>query len=461
MWVLLGVCSVFIVIGFLLSKKVKNTSDFLLAGRNLPMPVLAATIAAANFGGGALVGGVQWGAEKGFWPGAYNMLGMAVGCFVSAYFAKRLRAEGDAVTATDYMGYRYEENKFLRAYQSVISPFSALAIIASQLISFGSLATAFGIQYSTAVVIGTVVVILYTFAAGMWGVAATDFVQLLICLLFLPVVGYASVKLLGSPVLAEVAEMSKAPFFPTESSVNDFFYAVAPYAVGTIFSYDSFMRYQCAKRPEDARNASIAAGVILLLMALPISMIGVSGARLFPELKGGDVLPKMISSTLSPLMATFFIAVIIAAIMSTVDMLMTSLGALFVRDIYNKLLNPDKNLNDLKGALMISKVVTVLAAVLAAAIALSYRDIIRLLFLPAPLRTGSIAAPMIIGFLWKGATTQAAGTSVLCSAFVAILYITGVIPQTFLDRTLFPFAIGVVLMVVVSKLDRAVSKPKS
>ncbi len=51
---------------FLFFKKVKTASDFLIAGRNLPLPILAATIAATSFGGGCLVGGVQWELKEDF-----------------------------------------------------------------------------------------------------------------------------------------------------------------------------------------------------------------------------------------------------------------------------------------------------------------------------------------------------------------------------------------------------------
>ncbi|MEE8000195.1 hypothetical protein [Clostridioides difficile] len=52
MLLLIVTCAIYIWIGFYFSKKVKTASDFLIAGRNLPLPILAATIAATSFGGG-------------------------------------------------------------------------------------------------------------------------------------------------------------------------------------------------------------------------------------------------------------------------------------------------------------------------------------------------------------------------------------------------------------------------
>ncbi len=84
MLLLIVTCAIYIWIGFIF-QKVKTASDFLIAGRNLPLPILAATIAATSFGGGCLVGGVQWGAERGLWVGMYSTIGAALACFINAF----------------------------------------------------------------------------------------------------------------------------------------------------------------------------------------------------------------------------------------------------------------------------------------------------------------------------------------------------------------------------------------
>ncbi len=100
---LILICVAFIAIGVFLSKKVSRASDFLVAGRGLPVWVLAFTIAASHFGGGALVGGVQQGAELGRWAGMYGILGYAAACFVNAYVAPRFRRAANNMTPPDYV----------------------------------------------------------------------------------------------------------------------------------------------------------------------------------------------------------------------------------------------------------------------------------------------------------------------------------------------------------------------
>ncbi|WP_376751193.1 sodium:solute symporter family transporter, partial [Mammaliicoccus sciuri] len=113
---------------------------------------------------------------------------------------------------------------FLRAYQSLVTPISILAIMGSQLISFGSVSTAFGIPYDIAVIIGVIVIIIYTYTSGMWGVAVSAFIQLAICIVFLPIVAYISLKLVGDNPLLMLQSMVKEPFFPGNKSISDFMY---------------------------------------------------------------------------------------------------------------------------------------------------------------------------------------------------------------------------------------------
>ena len=84
MWALLLICAIFIVIGIVLSKRVSSATDFLVAGRGMPLIVLSFTITATHFGGGALVGGVQQGAELGLWAGMYGIIGYAIASFANA-----------------------------------------------------------------------------------------------------------------------------------------------------------------------------------------------------------------------------------------------------------------------------------------------------------------------------------------------------------------------------------------
>lgn len=449
MLLLFIICIIFISIGLYFSKNINNASDFLIAGRKLPLPILSATIAATSFGGGCLVGGVQWGAEKGFWVGMYSTIGASLACFVNAFFAKKLRQSGRDITPADYLESRYGNNLFLRIYQSFVTPVSLIAIMGSQLISFGSISTAFGISYKWAIILGTAVVIIYTYSAGLWGIAISDFIQLILCVIFLPIVAFISLTLIGDNPIASFTSMLNEPFFPKINSKNDFLYTVLPLVLGSIFTYESFLRYQCADNDRNAVKGSIFAGFILLFLAVPIGVIGVAGRHIFPNLPSIEILPKMISSALPPVAAAILLCAILAAILSTADSLMASMGAIVSRDIYHKIFHPNEDFNTLKNALKYSKIAAALTALVGAIIALKCNNLLELLFWPSPLRTGVIFAPSVIGVLWKGARKEGAICSVIVSGLLAILSMFGIIDA--IDRNLLPIIIGTATIIIVSK----------
>ncbi len=99
------------------------------------------------------------------------------------------------------------------------------------------------------------------------GVAVSAFIQLAICIVFLPIVAYISLKLVGDNPLLMLQSMVKEPFFPGNKSISDFMYTVLPLVLGSIFSYESFLRYQCADNAKNAVKSSVIAGFILLFLA--------------------------------------------------------------------------------------------------------------------------------------------------------------------------------------------------
>ena len=81
-----------IAIGLYLSKKVKKTSDFLIAGRQLGLPLTTATLAAIQLGAGVILGGSELGAGSGIWPGMWYGIGCGGGLILAGFLvAAKLR----------------------------------------------------------------------------------------------------------------------------------------------------------------------------------------------------------------------------------------------------------------------------------------------------------------------------------------------------------------------------------
>jgi len=444
----LGFFSVFICAGIILRKRIKHVTDFLVAGRSLPLLLVAFTIAATHFGGGCIVGGCEWGAQYGMWPGTYSTLGCGIACFVFAYFAGKFRKVTGSITPPDFMESLYGQSNFLRGYHSLVYVSGCTAIIAAQLISFGYIASVFGVSYELGVILAAVMVGVYTVLSGMWGVAVTDFFQLAVCIIFLPLLMVSTLDV----VEIDMKEILVQPFFPFEGAKHEFMYATVPMVLGSMIAYEYYLRWQSANKARTAVRGSIIAGILLILLAVPIGVAGAAGVKLFPNTEAGEVLPRLIVEVFPLGLGIVFLSTLLVAITSTSDSLMTSLGALASRDIYHKLFNKDKDFNKMPHSLTVARTSSVFFLIAAALVALFFKGVLRVLFWLSPLQVGALFAPLIGGMFWKGATREGAVAGIITGALIALTDMTGL--YTWPERVIFPVLGSFVVWVIVSYLSK-------
>ena len=165
--IILGYTLVMMTWGLWMSRQVKGSSDFFVAGRSLGPGLLAATFLAANIGAGSTVGAAGLGYRDGlagwWWVGS-----AAVGSFfLAVWVGPRIRsiaAKHDLRTVGDYLELRYDRR--VRAAVAVLLWFGSLAILSGQLIAMSwILNTVAGLPKWAGCVTGGAVVTAY-FASG-------------------------------------------------------------------------------------------------------------------------------------------------------------------------------------------------------------------------------------------------------------------------------------------------------
>ncbi len=445
MVILIAIMIVLAFISLLLSKRIKTTKDYMIGGGQIPLLVVALSMAATQFGGTSLIGGIQQGAKMGFWPGMYPIIGMALALVGASIVGPKYKKVNGAVTPPDFMEARYGKSNFLRMYHSATYILTLLAMSTSQIIAFAQLASSFGINYNTAVWICTTAIILFTLLSGMWGVAVTDALQFGVILILLPIVGGSSLGALqqsGSSFSSLVSE----PVFSSESAFSAFMYSTVPIIFGTMINYDTFTRYQSAKNSSSIRKASLIGACALAFLALPIGLMGSAVNRLFFTTSDADVMNVLISNVLPTWVGYIFAAVVMMALLTSADSFMASISTGFTRDFYQKVIS-NKN-QDCKKSLLISRISLVIATIASGVAATHFSSIIKVAFYFSPLTTGVLFAPMIFGVFWKKASKTGTIISVICSIMLAICHIFNLF--IFIDRTLGVMIVGVVCLVVFS-----------
>lgn len=187
-WVLLAMLIYFVVvltIGFIYAKKSnQSTSNYFLGGRQLGPWLTALSAEASDMSGWLLMGlpGVAYftGASDAVW----TAIGLAIGTYVNwKIVAKRLRIysekAGDSITLPQYFANRFHDDRHIISTVAAIIIFLFFSIyVGSCFVTCGKLfSTLFGFDYATMMMLGAIIVFLYTFVGGYLSVCTTDLIQ--------------------------------------------------------------------------------------------------------------------------------------------------------------------------------------------------------------------------------------------------------------------------------------------
>ena len=187
-WVLLAMLLYFIVvvlIGFVYAKKSNASSEaYFLGGRGLGPWLTALSAEASDMSGWLLMGlpGVAYftGASDAMW----TAIGLAIGTYLNWKFvAKRLRkyseVANNSITVPDFFSNRFHDDKhILMTLAAIIILLFFSIYTGSCFVTCGKLfSTLFGWDYATMMVIGAIIVFLYTFVGGYLSVCTTDLIQ--------------------------------------------------------------------------------------------------------------------------------------------------------------------------------------------------------------------------------------------------------------------------------------------
>ena len=211
---------VVLAVGFFYLKKSNASSEnYFLGGRGLGPWLTALSAEASDMSGWLLMGlpGIAYftGASDAMW----TAIGLAIGTYLNWKFvAKRLRkyseVAGNAITLPDFFSNRFHDNKrVLMSVAALIILLFFCIYCGSCFVTCGKLfATLFGLDYTTMMILGALVVFVYTFVGGYLSVCTTDLIQGTIMVCALVVVFVGSVAMAGG-VDNTVAFLQSIPGF--------------------------------------------------------------------------------------------------------------------------------------------------------------------------------------------------------------------------------------------------------
>jgi high affinity choline transporter 7 len=370
--------------------KQDNEEEVLLAGRSIPLWIAIFTMSATWVGGGYINGAAEATYNLGLvWvqaPWGYAMSLVVGGLF----FAKKMRRY-QFRTMLDPLAQRYGEKIaalfFLPALTGEL--FWTAAILSALGSTFG---VVLGLDFQSAILLSAVVAIAYTALGGLWAVALTDVVQMLLLLLGLFITLPYALEYVGGLEAAWPIYQEKfgaaASFLPSQEALGSYYWNWWDYALLLVFGgipwQVYFQRVLSAKDENTARNLSILAGVVCLLAAVPPVLIGIVGAAADWTALGGvpenslEILPIVMREMTPPLVATIGLGAVAAAVMSSADSSILSSSSMASWNVYRPLLKPNI---DSQGLAKVIKRCIWLVGIAALLIALQVKSIYQLWFL--------------------------------------------------------------------------------
>ncbi|CAG5008224.1 Osmoregulated proline transporter OpuE [Dyadobacter sp. CECT 9275] len=391
-------------VGFWASRRISTTSDFVLAGRSLPLFLAASATFATWFGSETVMGAPTEFIEKGMQGIIEDPFGAALCLFlVGIFFARRLYSM-NIITFCDFFKIRFGRSAELLSAMLIIP--SYFSWIAAQLLAMGIvLKVLLGWSIVSCILLSSVVVVLYTIWGGMWSISITDFVQTVMIILGLLIVSISLyLKIDDLKILTKDTPPDFFRFLPPPDfkSYVAYFAAWITIGLGSIPQQDVFQRVMSAKSASVSVKATLLSSVLYFTVALLPIFIGYTGTKLYPEMakQGQMIIPNMILLHTSLPIQILFFGALVSAILSTTSSAIMAPATVLGENIV-KFFRPDLSDKQLLNIIRIGILVITLSCIYMATTSESIFDLVAE---SSAFSLVSLFVPLAAGVYWKRAS---------------------------------------------------------
>ncbi|MEH6497903.1 MAG: sodium/proline symporter PutP [Pseudoalteromonas distincta] len=427
---------VMLAVGYIAYKRTNNLSDYILGGRSLGPGTAALSAGASDMSGWLLLGLPGYALAAGY-EATWIAAGLLAGTWLNwLIVARRLRvyshAVNDSLTLPAYFEFRFEDkSRALRVISAIFILLFFLFYTSSGLVAAGKLfESTFGLNYELAVVIGTLVIVSYTFFGGFLAVSWTDVIQGLLMAAALVVVPIVALNAIGGWDVAHAAMEAKNPnllsfFNDVDGNALGFvaIISLVGWGLGYFGQPHVLARFKAigddAALPT-ARRIAVLWTAICLVAAL---MVGWVGIGYLGEEGIGDaetVFIALIQALMHPVVAGILLAAVLAAIMSTADSQLLVSSSALAEDFYKALFRREATQNEL---VWVGRFAVVGIAMLALLFAFNPESTVLGLVSYAWAGFGAAFGPAIIlSLFWKRMTRNGALAGIIVGGVTVVVY---------------------------------------
>lgn len=407
-----------IAIGLYAARKVKNSTDYVVAGRSLPLHITTSTVFATWFGSETVLGTSSTFITDGLGGIVSDPFGASL-CLilVGLFFARHLYRK-NLLTIGDFFKQRYGRGVELAT--SVAIMLSYLGWVSAQMIALGlvfNVLSQGAISNDVGIVLGAAIVMVYTIYGGMWSVAMTDFVQMIVIVVGMLFVGVVVTGKIDGGAVAVIEHASNAGKFdfwpePNLAAILAFIAAFVTLAFGSIPQQDVFQRVMSAKNEKTAVRGAVLGGSLYFIFAFVPIFLGYSAflvdEKMTTALLETDsqlVLPTLILQHTPLLAQIMFFGALLSAIMSTASGTLLAPSTIFTENILRPILG---NVSDTRFLWIIRVVVLTFGCFVTLFALNSDSSIFEMVENAYKVTLVSAFVPLVAGIYWSKANTQGA-----------------------------------------------------
>lgn len=406
-------------IGLYIAKKnVKSAKDFTAAGQSLGTLTVAGSIISTCMGASVLFSNYQLINNTGI-SGMMTNIFWYVGWFILILLVGRMRATG-ATSIPEFISMRFGKKAQKIAAWSVV--IVGMSTCAAQFMSFGAMMESLNIaDANTGVMIGTLVIVVFTFFSGLWGTAITNTIQslfiLIVCVLVIPFTAASAAGGFGSAIENINPEQLSMDGAFSMTPILFFSYMVS--STLNVACEPSYSKYSLAAKDKKAAIVGQAIACVVCLFvtfwaAFPAFFIG----QIFPDMTDGSLfVPRLVATFLPIGIRGFVIAIVLSLLITTGN----SFLLLLTSSISNDVIQPMYPDMEDKKLLKINRVIIVLGAVIIAVLAMIIPDIVTAFKIGGNAFGPVVAIPVLLGFFWKGINEHAVNWAMVIGCASSIL----------------------------------------
>ncbi|NDD24186.1 MAG: sodium:solute symporter [Betaproteobacteria bacterium] len=422
-----------IAIGLVAAKRVKSSADFAIAGRHLPLAMIVTTTFATWFGSETVLGipakfvnsGLNGVVEDPFGAGSCLIL-------VGVFFAAKLYRM-NLLTISDY--YRERYGRTVEILCSIIIMVSYLGWVSAQVTALGlvfNLLSGGVVSMPMGMAIGVVSVLAYTLFGGMWSVAITDFIQMIILVVGLATLAVFAGNQAGGAdkVIALAVSQDMFKFLPEPELKEILFFVAAAITImfGSIPQQDVFQRVMSANSLHAATKGPIIGGICYILFAFVPMFLVVSALIIMPEKAAQliqedpqKVLPTLVMEQMPFVMQVLFFGALLSAIKSCASATLLAPSVTFTENIWRQFFPHQGD----KQALLAMRITVLVFSglVLTYAILMQGSSIYDMVSGAYQVTLVGAFVPLVFGLYWSKATTQGAIFAIVLGLLAWLLFL--------------------------------------